>query len=122
MKYLRQMGIIVSFIFFGELLRAVLPFPIPASIYGLAAFFAALLLGVVKLRWVEETADWLVAIMPITFLPVSVELVNDWPILKPFLVPLVVICLASSLVIFGVSGRVTQALMRRSRKKEEDRA
>ena len=122
MKYLRQMGIIVSFIFFGELLRAVLPFPIPASIYGLAAFFAALLLGVVKLNWVEETADWLVAIMPITFLPVSVELVNDWPILKPFLVPLVVICLASSLVIFGVSGRVTQALMRRSRKKEEDRA
>ena len=121
MKYLRQMGIIVSFIFFGELLRAVLPFPIPASIYGLAAFFAALLLGVVKLNWVEETADWLVAIMPITFLPVSVELVNDWPILKPFLVPLVVICLASSLVIFGVSGRVTQALMHR-RRKEEDRA
>ena len=122
MKYLRQMGIIVFFIFFGELLRAVLPFPIPASIYGLAAFFAALLLGVVKLSWVEETADWLVAIMPITFLPVSVELVNDWPILKPFLVPLVVICLASSLVIFGVSGRVTQALMHRSRRKEEDHA
>lgn len=122
MKYLRQLGVIMAFIFLGELLRALLPFPIPASIYGLGTFFAALLLGVVKLSWVEETADWMVAIMPITFLPVSVELVNDWPILKPFLVPLVVICLASSLVIFGVSGRVTQALMRRSRKKEEDHA
>ena len=35
MKYLRQFMIILLFSFLGELLKYVLPFPVPASIYGL---------------------------------------------------------------------------------------
>ena len=34
MKYLRQFMIILLFSFLGELLKYVLPFPVPASIYG----------------------------------------------------------------------------------------
>jgi len=36
MKYLRQFMIILLFSFLGELLKYVLPFPVPASIYGLS--------------------------------------------------------------------------------------
>ena len=126
MKYIRQFGIILAFIFLGEALRYALPFPIPASIYGLTLLFLALVTGLVKLDWVESAADWLVAIMPITFVPASVALIDDWPILKPFLWPLVIICVVSTLAIFGVSGRVTQGLMhlrqRRSKKEDEHHA
>lgn len=42
MKYLRQFMIILLFSFLGELLKYVLPFPVPASIYGLVLLFIAL--------------------------------------------------------------------------------
>lgn len=76
----------------------------PASIYGLALLFLGLFSGLIRLDWVEEAADWLVAIMPITFVPASVALIDDWAILKPFLWPLLLICTVSTVVIFGASG------------------
>ncbi len=39
MKYIRQFGIILMVSFVAEGLRALLPLPIPASIYGLALMF-----------------------------------------------------------------------------------
>ena len=35
MKYIKQFAIIITFSFAGEVLRALLPLPVPASIYGL---------------------------------------------------------------------------------------
>ena len=35
MKYIKQFGIILSVTLLGELLNAVIPLPVPASIYGL---------------------------------------------------------------------------------------
>ena len=49
MKYLRQFLIILLFSFLGEGLKALLPLPVPASIYGLVLLFAALELGIIKL-------------------------------------------------------------------------
>lgn len=117
MKYIRQFGIILAFIFAGEGLRALLPFPVPASIYGLALLFLGLFSGLIRLDWVEEAADWLVASMPITFVPASVALIDDWAILKPFLWPLLLICTVSTVAIFGASGLATQALIRLEKKK-----
>ena len=68
----------------------------------------------------EEAADWLVAIMPITFVPASVALIDDWAILKPFLWPLLLICTVSTVVIFGASGLATQALIRLGKKKPDE--
>lgn len=42
MKYVRQFVIIMLFTFLGEVLKALLPFPVPASIYGLLALLIAL--------------------------------------------------------------------------------
>lgn len=48
-KYLFQFARILAFCFLGEFCHAVLPLPIPASIYGLVLLLAALLLGLVQL-------------------------------------------------------------------------
>ena len=45
MKYLRQFGLILLFSFLGEALRALIPLPVPASIYGMALLFLALAAG-----------------------------------------------------------------------------
>lgn len=52
----------VSFI--GEILHAVLPLPIPASIYGLVLMLALLMTGALKLDAVEDAGKFMIEIMP----------------------------------------------------------
>ncbi len=47
-KLLRQFLVIMAVSFIGEILHAVLPLPIPASIYGLVLMLALLMTGGIK--------------------------------------------------------------------------
>ena len=49
MKYMKQFCIIMGISFLGELLKYFLPFPIPASIYGLVLMLAALMLSLIHI-------------------------------------------------------------------------
>ena len=55
MKYVRQLLIILFISFLGEVCKYLLPFPIPASIYGLLLLFTALMTGILKLSSIKET-------------------------------------------------------------------
>lgn len=44
------------------MLHAVLPLPVPASVYGLVLLLAALTTGIVKLEQVKETGTYLTGI------------------------------------------------------------
>lgn len=118
MKYLRQLLIILLFSFIGELLHAVIPLQIPASIYGLVLLLVALMAGWIKLPQVSETAKFLIEIMPMMFIPAGVGLMVSWGELKPILLPVCVIVVVSTILVMGVSGRVTQTMMRSARKKK----
>ena len=75
MKYLRQLLMILIFSFIGEVLHAVIPIQMPASIYGLVLLFIALMTGLVKLPQVHEAARFLIEIMPLMFIPAGVGLI-----------------------------------------------
>ena len=49
MKYLKQFLLILCITFVGELVKYVLPLPIPASIYGMVILFVGLMTGHIKL-------------------------------------------------------------------------
>ena len=115
MKHLRQFLIILLFSFLGEGLKALLPLPVPASIYGLVLLFAALEL-VIKLSAVEDAGKFLIEIMPVMFIPAGAGLVESWSALKPICVQVVVIMFVSTIVVMVISGRVTQFVIRRNRK------
>lgn len=117
MRYIKQFLVILLFTFLGELLRGVLPFPVPASIYGLLLLFVALLSGVLKLEAVRETGKFLIEIMPLMFIPAGAGLIDAWPSLKPLLVPVAIIMAVSTVAVMAVSGCVTQSIMRRNGKK-----
>ena len=53
MNYLKQFLIILSISFIGEILKAALPLPVPASIYGMAILFACLATGIIRLEAVR---------------------------------------------------------------------
>ena len=114
MKHLRQFLIILLFSFLGEGLKALLPLPVPASIYGLVLLFAALELGIIKLSAVEDAGKFLIEIMPVMFIPAGA--VESWSALKPICVQVVVIMFVSTIVVMVISGRVTQFVIRRNRK------
>lgn len=83
MKYVKQLFLILFISFLGEILKYVLPFPVPASIYGLLILFICLETGWLKLGSVEETAKYLVEIMPLMFIPAGVGLLESWGALQP---------------------------------------
>lgn len=121
MKYLPQILIIILFSFLGEVCHALIPAPIPASIYGMVLMFLALALKLVPVRAVKEAGGFLTGILPVLFVAPIVSLLDYWDIIKPAVLPILLIVLASTLVVFAVSGLVTQLLMK-NRKEGKDNA
>ena len=114
MKYLRQFMIILLVSFVGELLKYVIPLPVPASIYGLVILFILLETGILKLDAVKETAVFLIEIMPLMFIPAGVGLMESWGDLNSMLVDVDVIIRVSTVRVMGVSGKVTELVLKRS--------
>ena len=117
MKYLKQFGIILILSFAGELLNLLIPLPIPASIWGFALMFVCLQTGFLKLDYVKDTAIFLIEIMPLMFIPAAVGLMESWGIIHAKIIPYLVITVLSTFLVMAAAGKITQAVIRRDRKK-----
>lgn len=122
MRYLKQFTIILTISLLGEVLHYIIPLPVPASIYGLLLMLAALLTGVVKRDSVREAGAFLVEIMPVMFIPAAVGLLEAWGVLRPVWLPVAVITVVSTVLVMGVSGLVTQFVIRRDERRKGERA
>ena len=122
MKYLHQFLLILAISFMGELLKEVLPFPVPASIYGMVILFIGLLSGLIPLGAVKEAGMFLIEIMPAMFIPAGVGLLTAWSVLKPVCVPIILITVITTVVVMIVTGRVTQKVIRMDRKKGQKKS
>ncbi|MFZ0444794.1 MAG: CidA/LrgA family protein [Bacillus sp. (in: firmicutes)] len=71
-----QILFIHIFLFLGSAVKAIVPIPIPAAMVGLLLLFLSLLLGIVKLEWVEQGGNWLLAELLLFFVPSAVGIVN----------------------------------------------
>ena len=120
MKFLRQILLLFLFSFLGEFLRSLIPYPIPASIYGMVLLFIALSTGIVKLEWIKDTGDFLVSLFPLLFVAPVVSLLDCWDAIRPHLLPLLFLLLLSSVVTFLCAGRITQWLMKRRKEERHD--
>ena len=78
LKLFKQFTIIIVLSFVGEVLHALIPFPIPASIYGILLLFFLLERKILQVDDVKEVADFLIFIMPLLFIPAAVGLIDAW--------------------------------------------
>ena len=117
MKYIRQMTVILSVTCIAEVLKYLIPLPVPASIYGLVLMFLLLAAGIIKLPQVKETAEFLIEIMTMMFIPAAVGLMEDWEVLRPILLPLAVIIPVTTALVMGVTGSTAQWMLRKGRRK-----
>lgn len=111
MKYLKQFLIIILVSCIGELLNYLLPLPIPATIYGLVIMLGLLIFKIVPLDAVKETAEFLIEIMPVMFIPAGVGLIVYWPQLKNIIIPVCVIIVISSILVVLVTGKISDLLI-----------
>ncbi len=118
MKYLKQLMIIMAVSFAGELLNRLLPLPVPGSVYGLLIMFLCLVSGLIKLEQVEEAGTFLIKVMPALFIGPCVSLMTMGGDLAGKLIPILAVCLASTVAVMAVTGLVSQAVLSRKAKKE----
>lgn len=117
MKYIKQFGIILTVTFLGEVLKYMIPLPIPASIYGLVLMLAALKMKLIPLKSVQSAGNFLIEIMPIMFIPAAVGLLTSWDDLKSIFLPVIIITLVSTVMVMAVVGRVTQFVIHTEKRK-----
>lgn len=111
MKYIKQFSIIMTICLLGELLANLLPFTIPASVYGLFIMLIALVTKIIKPSHVKETSDFFMDVMPIMFVPASVGLMVSWGLLKEIILPVLIVSVLGTLIVMIVSGKMVDGIM-----------
>ena len=122
MHLLRQFAIILAISLAGEALSFFLPLPVPAGIYGILLLLLLLMTGILKVEQIKEVSSFLIEIMPIMFIPAGAGLMQSYHLLAPSLAAYAVIILASTIAVMAVSGRVTQHIIRKKQKEDENHA
>ena len=113
MKYIKQVLIILGFTALGELLSRLIPFPIPAAIYGIVLMLIALGTGILKTEQVKETSGFLISIMPVLYVPVCVRILEYWGLISSNLAAILTVTIVSTWLVFAVSALVTQQLLKK---------
>lgn len=113
MKYIKQLLIILVFSLLGQLMEKMIPIPVPAAIYGFLLLFLALCLGLLKPEHIRHTATFLIKIMGIFFVAPAVNILAYYEVIAPALVPICIIVVSSTVVVFAVAGTVTRLLRRK---------
>lgn len=119
MKIICQIAIIFTICWISQIMEAILPFPFPASVIGMVLLLILLLVRALKVDHIREKSDFLLSNMAFFFIPAGVSIINYFDILASNLIPLLVICLVSTLLTFAVTAwavRLTRYLMDRRKK------
>lgn len=122
MRYVIQLFIIICFSFAGELMRRLLPFPIPASIYGIVLLFITLELKWVKVKQIREVSTTLIISMPVMFVPPAVGLISSWENIKGNWPEYLAITFASTFAVMAIAGWTTQRIIlwQKNRRRQEE--
>ena len=116
MKVLRQFLIIMIISLLGEILNRILPFPVPASVYGLVLMLTALMTGLIRVPQVKEASVILIELMPVMFIPAAVGLLETWDVIAPVWLEYVAVTVLSTWIVMIISGKVTQSVIRHRKK------
>ncbi|MCA1060116.1 CidA/LrgA family holin-like protein [Rossellomorea aquimaris] len=117
-RILIQIGILYAFSFIGGAVEQVLDLPVPGSIIGLILLLACLSFKIVPVMIVEDGASFLLAILPLLFIPAMTGVINYPSLLSGTGAMLFFIVVVSTVVTMAASGFASQHLEKRSERRE----
>ena len=112
MKIIKQFGIIFSLCWLATVIEGLLPIAFPASVIAMLLLLVSLLAGVLKIDHIREKSDFLLANMAFFFIPAGVNVINYLDILKENWLPLLLICVITTVVTFAATAYSVRLVMR----------
>lgn len=103
MKIIKQIGIIFTICWLSTVVEKLIPFPLPASVIGMILLFLLLLTGLLKIEHIREKSDFLLANMAFFFIPAGVNVINYLDILQANWLPLLIICIITTILTFAAT-------------------
>jgi holin-like protein len=100
MKILLQLAFLFALCLLGELISGVLPFMFPGNSIAMVLLFALLALRVIKVTALQQTTTLLLSVIGLIFMPPVIGILDNIPLLKEILVPLLVIGIVSAILTF----------------------
>jgi|SRR5699024_4111485 len=109
-KIVIQIALLFIFYYIGVWIQQTLNLFIPGSVIGLALMFVCLLMGIVRVSWIQEGAGFMVAHLALFFIPATVGILNYYDLFMGKGVLLIVITIVSSLLVMGSAGFISEKL------------
>lgn len=108
----KQLTIIFGMLFIGDFICKTFNLVIPGNVLGMILMLVSLLTGIVKIEDVEEVANFFLDNLAFFFVPGTVSLMAYMDILRVSGIQILIICVISTALVMGVSGRITQFIIR----------
>ena len=113
MHVLRQCVIIFLCLAFGELVVGLTGTKFPAALIGMLLLTCLLKAGWVRLEWVKDVSDFLLAHLGLFFVPPGIALMLYFDLIAAELLPIVIATILSTLAVLAVTGWTYQLFRRR---------
>ena len=72
--------------------------------------------GILKTGHVKESADFLISIMPVLYVPACVRILEYWGVISQNIAGILTVVIVSTFLVFAVSALVTQRIMQKGGK------
>lgn len=119
MKLFREIIIVFGLAYVGEVLSTLLHLPLPGSLVGMLLLLLLLSLHILRLDMIASVADFLLGHLPFFFIPAGVALMAKFYHIADIWIPILFICMITTVITMGVSGWSMQQVIEKWGKKHE---
>ncbi|WP_047985169.1 CidA/LrgA family protein [Ornithinibacillus californiensis] len=103
----------------GNCIQATLQLVVPGSVIGMIILFILLWTNIIKVKWVETGAKFMVQNLALFFIPATVGIMNYFDLFAGKGILLVLIVLLSTFLVMGSAGLTSQRIMLRREREHE---
>lgn len=93
--------------------------PIPGTILGIIVLFILLKTNVIKLSWIEQGANWLLAELLLFFIPAAVGVMNYMSLLEQDGIRILLVVISSTVIVMASSGLVASRISKRKEQRAQ---
>lgn len=117
MKIFRQSIIILGIYLLGVFLSERFSLPIPGSLVGMIILLLLLILGIIKVKHVEEVSEFFMSHLAFFFIPAGVGIMRYFDILKSSFIEILIICVVCTSFVIVLTGKIVDYFVSRQGRK-----
>lgn len=112
LQFLGQLALLCAIYWIGNKVVLLAGLPIPGNVVGIVLLYSLLNLGVIRLEFVQDAADFLLRHLVFFFIPVAVDLMNWGGLFYKYGLLLALAIFVSTILTFLGTGFIAQWLQR----------